>query len=223
MAFLLLGASLVSSLVPAPPTPAQPTPGHYITVFGMGSRPLIASRTHTFATITRIQPTPTGDMIVTNDTISWLPATLRIRPLALRPELGVNLTQVETLRWGERLGIHTSAWGPFEITPERYAALMARKADLDSGRITYRAIGGLTRDAPVSNCGQSFTRAAQVGRRYLHPTPFPGVQGTSRLVDRMIRTASPPKVERPELLPAVVDPLAVTHRQPGERIPRSSR
>jgi hypothetical protein len=203
--------------------PASAQDGYYITVFGSGSHPLATRRTHTFATVSHVQQTPEGPVAV-NDTISWMPATLHIRPFALRPEPGVNLTQEESLRWAESVGIRTSMWGPFEITPERYAALMARKADLENGRIAYRAVGGFTKSAPVSNCGQSFARAGVVGQKFLEPTPYPGEQGTSKLVERGIRTAPHPVVERPELRPAIVSPdHPVTVRDPAERIPRFRR
>lgn len=214
----------------APPALAQP-PGvpptgpdtYYVTVFGSGSNPFRADRTHTFATFSRVTDTPSGP-VVESHTVSWMPATLHIRPLALRPEPGVNLTQEESLRWAESHGLRTSVWGPFTITPERYAAVLARKADLESGRISYRALGGFTRDAAVSNCGQSFTRAGVVGRKYLQPTPLPGERGTSLLVERGLTTAPHPVAEHPELLPAIVAPgYNVVPRQPGERIRRFGR
>lgn len=202
---------------------AQSPDSYYITVFGAGSNPLRASRTHTFATFTRVQQTPDGP-VVDNDTISWMPAMRRIRPLALRPEPGVNLTQEQTFRWIESKGIRTSVWGPFEIKPERYAVYLERKAELESGEVRYRAIGGFTKDATVSNCGQSFSRAGINGGRFLQPTPFPGEQGTSELVKRAARAAAAEGrtlVERPELRPAVVtDPHPLT---PRERISRFRR
>ena len=221
-----LFALFLLPLATSTPAAAQSADSYYITVFGSGTLPLRASRTHTFATFTHIQQTPAGP-VAENDTISWMPATLRIRPLAPRPEPGVNLTQEQTFRWIESKGIRTSVWGPFEIKPERYAAYLERKAELESGEVRYRAIGGFTKDATVSNCGQSFSRAGINGNRFLHPTPFPGEQGTSELVKRAVRAAAAEGrtlVERPELRPAVVtDPHPLTPREPGERISRFRR
>lgn len=219
-ALLLLPLAIPAAAV------AQSADSYFITVFGSGSNPLRAHRTHTFATFTHVHETPAGP-VVANDTISWMPAALRIRSLALRPELGVNLTQEQTFRWIESKGIRTSIWGPFEIKPERYAAYLERKAELESGDVRYRAIGGFTKDAAVSNCGQSFSRAGINGDRFLQPTPFPGEQGTSELVKRAVRAAAAEGrtlVERPELRPAVVtDPYPLTPREPGERISRFRR
>lgn len=200
------------------PVVAQPAVSYYGTVFGSGSNPLRAKHTHTFATFSRVTETPAGP-VVENHTISWMPATLNIRPLALRPEVGVNLTQEESLRWAESHGIRTSAWGPFTISPERFDALLARKADLESGQIRYRAIGGLRKSSAISNCGQSFPRAGVVGQKYLQPTPLPGEVGTSRLVERGLRHSPYPVYERPDLLPAVLAPgHPVVHREPHEQV-----
>lgn len=209
---------LLAARSPAQP-PAQPEDHYFVTVFGTGQNPLRARRTHTFATLTHVRQTEVGP-VVENSTISWMPATLRIRPFALRPEPGVNLTQEESFRWAESNGLRTSVWGPFEIPQRRYDLYMARKAELESGTIAYRAIGAWTKSQPVSNCGQSFSRVTTAGQYYQQPTPFPGEQGTSELVKRMVRYAITPMVEHPELLPAVVDPSAAVHREPGERILR---
>jgi len=218
---------LLVALLSAAPTVAQdPVPTsspsgdhYYVTIFGSGQNPLRARRTHTFATVTHLQETPAGP-VVENSTISWMPATLNIRPFALRPERGVNLTQEESLRWAESLGLRTSVWGPFEIPERRYELYLARKAELESGAIAYRATGAWTRDEPVSNCGQSFSRVTTAGQYYQQPTPFPGEQGTSELVKRMVRYAINPMIEHPEVLPLVVDPSAAVHRRPGQFIPR---
>ena len=218
----LLALLLIPVAFPAVAT-AQPADGYYITVFGSGSNPLRVKRTHTFATFSHVQQTPTG-LVVENNTISWMPANFNIRALALRPELGVNLTQKESLRWAESKGIRTSVWGPFDIPPERYAAYMNRLAELESGAVLYRAIGGLRKSSTISNCGQSFSRAGINGSRFLHPTPFPGEQGTSELVKRAARaTAAEGRtlVERSNLLPVFLNPgHPVTQREPGERITR---
>lgn len=211
--------------VPPPDSPSAnlpSPPGHhyYITIFGSGQNPLRFKRTHTFATITHLQETPDGP-VVENSTISWMPATLNIRPFALRPERGVNLTQEESLRWAESKRLRTSVWGPFEIPERRYYLYMARKAELESGEFAYRATGAWREGQPVSNCGQSFSRVTTAGQYYVQPTPFPGEQGTSVLVDRMVRYAINPLIEYPEVRPLVVDPsAAVIHRQPGQRVPR---
>jgi hypothetical protein len=205
------------------PSVAFAQESHYVTVFGSGSNPLRFKHTHTFATFTKVTESPSGQ-VIENHTISWMPATLNIRPFALRPEPGVNLTQDQSFQWAESHGLRTSVWGPYNITPERYEALLVRETNLESGRFRYRAIGGFTKSSTVSNCGQSFTRAVVVGQRYLQPTPLPGEQGTSLLVERGFNTAPHPVSEHPELLPSILAPgHEAVPREPGERIRRFGR
>jgi len=167
--------------------------------------------------------TPTGEQVVSVETISWMPATLAIRPLALRPETGANLTLEQSFQWVESMGGRTSNWGPYEIDADRYQRFIARKADLDSGAISYRAIGALTKNGAISNCGQSFARSSPiVGNRYLQPTPSPGENGTSKLALRYLKAGALAnnaatnegvfQAEGGNLYPS-------TPRAPGERIP----
>lgn len=208
---------------------AQPQTGerYYMTLFGAQSVPFRTRNTHTFATFTRTTPTPSGEAVAESHTVSWLPSTLRVRPLAVRPEPGVNLTLDQTFQWVSSFDGRVSAWGPYEIGPDRFYPAVARKADLESGAISYRAVGGLTRSVAVSNCGQSFSRAGPVvGRRFLQPTPAAGESGTTHLADRYLRAGAfvDPGVRHTELLPAIgANRYPVTLRQPGERIPRFGR
>jgi hypothetical protein len=222
-------AALVLTALTTGTASAQPDSGDrdYMTLFGAQSAPFRTRNTHTFATFTRTVPTPSGEAVAESHTVSWLPATLRVRPLALRPEPGANLSLDQTFQWVLTFDGRVSAWGPYEIGPERYYPAVARKADLESGAISYRAVGGLTRSAAVSNCGQSFSRAGPVvGRKFLQPTPAAGESGTTHLAGRYQRAGAfvDPGVRHTELLPAIgADRYPITLRQPGERIPRFGR
>lgn len=208
-----------------PPPPPGPVLGerYYATVFGTQSVPLRIKYTHTWATYVRTVVTPAGEFPAAINTVSWMPATLDIRPLALRPEPGVNLNLAETFAWVATFNGRVSCWGPYEISADRYGRLVARKEQLDTGEFQYRAIGALTRRGDVSNCGQSFARSApQVGRRYLQPTPDPGENGTSRLVARYERldafVGGP--VKHDWILTVIgADQYPFTRREPGERVP----
>lgn len=221
--------AVCTAVVGCPRAFAQPVPGehYYLTVFGSQSVPYRTRYTHTWATFVRTTPLADGGVAVQADTISWMPATLHIRPSAVRPEPGVNLSLVETLAWAAAVNSRVSVVGPFEIDAGRYARLAARKAELESGAIHYRAAGGLTHQSPVSNCGQSFPRASPVvGRRFLQPTPEPGEHGATRLAARYVRAGAflDPAVTHPCLLPAMgVDPAAVVRRLPGEWVGRTRR
>jgi hypothetical protein len=195
---------------------------YYITVFGGQSVPYRTQQTHTWATFARTVIGPDGERPVEVQTISWMPATMRIRPLALRPEPGVNLTLSQTYAWMASVGGRVSVWGPYELTADQYMRYMERKEELDLGEIAYRALGGLRKDAPVSNCGQSFSRASRrLAREYEEPTPAPGINGTSVLVKRYIDSGVFPPTQHLWLLPLIgADQYPTTHREPGERVPK---
>ena len=62
----------------------------YIIVFGSQSTPRRPKYTHTWATVVRVTGADSpGEPAVEEHTISWMPATLNIRPLARIPETGV--------------------------------------------------------------------------------------------------------------------------------------
>ncbi len=85
-----------------PPTPAaqidsaalnDAAPGErfYVLVFASQSVPRTPAYAHTWATVVRAVDRPGGRPAPEAHTISWLPATLDIRPLRPRVEPGVNL------------------------------------------------------------------------------------------------------------------------------------
>jgi hypothetical protein len=92
LATLLLVPNSAASPEPALPPPPGPVIcyRHYATLFGAQSVPFRIRYTHTWGTVVRTAVTPTGEYPVQIDTVSWMPATLEIRPLALRPEPGVT-------------------------------------------------------------------------------------------------------------------------------------
>ncbi len=194
---------------------------YYLTIFGAQSVPYRVPFTHTWAAFTRTAATPTGEVVVESHAISWMPATLKIRPYALRTEPGVNLTLAESFGFVASFGGRASVWGPFDIDADHFERLKARKERLESGEVRYRAIGAFTRTGPVSNCGQSFSRASPVvGEKYLQPTPAAGENGTSRLAARYLRAGvlTDGGTTHPWLLSIIgADAYPVTPRQPGER------
>lgn len=198
---------------------------YFLTLFGAQASPPRTPLTHTFAVFTRTAPQPDGTVTLDSHTVSWMPATLRIRPYALRPESGQNLTLDETFAWIGSFAGTVSVWGPFEITAGHFAGVLERKALLDNGTFAYRAIGGFTRTATISNCGQSFTRPApDLGRR-LQPTPAPGESGTSKLAARYVRAGDliDPDTRHDWLLPHLGITYPLTPREPGERVGRFVR
>ena len=116
-----------------PPTPAtrleldrneQAPPGehYYLLIWSWQGFPKRPANCHTFATVVHTADSNSGQpTIVDLHTISWLPATLTIRPTALAPEPAVNLNLKECLDYARKNGERVLALGslrmPSEILP----------------------------------------------------------------------------------------------------------
>lgn len=70
-------------------------------------------------------------------TISWLPATLRVRLLAA-PEQGHNFSHTETVAWARQNGLRVKAW-TVPISATTFKAAVRREAELTNR--TYQATG----------------------------------------------------------------------------------
>jgi hypothetical protein len=102
-------------------------------------------------------------IILQRDAISWLPSNLIVRLRALRPEPGRNLTLDETLELGSSKGLEILAWGPYEMTGGAYRHALARKAQLESGEMEYKAIDVIPGQSRTStNCMHA---AAEIDRQ----------------------------------------------------------
>lgn len=164
---------------------------YYVTLFG-GQGDLFRPRTaHTWATFVRTVVTSAGETIVSEDTISWLPATLNVRPWALRAETGANLTLQRTFdfmgsqpQWRQRVAV----WGPYEITADRYAQAMAQKTLLESGAIRYHSLGLFGRKADVMHCIDGVTRIDAEWERKADPSRWYGEAGTAQAVRAAVRS-----------------------------------
>jgi hypothetical protein len=133
---------------------------YFVMIFGSESSPKRARFTHTWATVVKATAEP-GDKeaySLESQTISWMPASLKIRPLALRPECGVNLGLQATLRDSACKGECIAMWGPYELTPERGPIIWERVgiqvARLNSGCVLYKCVDPDTgpRSTYMSNC-----------------------------------------------------------------------
>lgn len=133
---------------------------YFVIIFGSESVPKRARYTHTWGTVVRAIPEP-GDKeayTLESQTISWMPASLVIRPLALRPECGVNLSLHATLRDSACKGECIAMWGPYELTPERGPIIWDRVAAqinrLNSGCVLYKCVDPDTgpKSTYMSNC-----------------------------------------------------------------------
>jgi hypothetical protein len=135
---------------------AQAGEEYYLLMFGSQRVPANPNYSHTFTTFVRAtwagdSPCPVNPVLEIH-TISWLPANLKIRTGALSPECGHNFDLHETLDVANATRQRVSLWGPYRIQPELYERALARKAELESGRVLYKANDMGYRSNRVSNC-----------------------------------------------------------------------
>ena len=129
---------------------------YFVLVYSSESRPKRGKYTHTWATFVKATPKPKysgaydpqGEQAqyydLTAHTISWMPASLKLRVLKLRPDVGRNFSNDETMRYVLGNGECIALWGPYELNPtiaeEVYEKAIKQIARLNSGCILYKAI-----------------------------------------------------------------------------------
>ncbi len=153
LALLAAGCALVAVKTPTPaslyradelehgPPPAGES--YYVIVFGSQSIPKVPRRTHTWATIVRATRHGPELVEVEQHTISWMPATLQIKPWRFHVEKGVNLDLHETIEIMRDDGERISMWGPYQLRAGAYAKFRMQKAFLETGRIGYQCIDSI--------------------------------------------------------------------------------
>jgi hypothetical protein len=207
--FALLVVPILPAVAVAQPGYAVVTPNcspaerYYVTLFG-GQGDFLRPRTaHTWATFVRTAATPAGEQVVSVDTISWLPATLNVRPWALRAETGVNLTLEQSLEFmAGRPRSRVAAFGPYEITADRYQQALAQKTLLESGAIKYHSLGLFGRRSDVMHCIDGVTRIDARWEDEASPSRWYGVTGTRQAARAAARSGVilNPSVTHPWLL-----------------------
>jgi hypothetical protein len=147
---------VAASLVLVGASGARAEDAYYLLVFGQQQIPNDVNYSHTFATFVRLswaENAPAGaSPFLEVHTISWLPARMRLRGLALCPECGRNADLHTTLRWAQANGMRTSLWGPYAIRPELYEAALRQTKLLESGQVLYKLYDLGYRSNEVSNC-----------------------------------------------------------------------
>jgi hypothetical protein len=133
------------------PRPAAAQDRYYLWVFSSQSEPKLPCYTHTWAALARL-PDGCGPRPFVTFTLSWMPATLRIRTYALLPEPGVNLDLPTTLRFVWSEGERISVWGPYAVSACLYERAWRQKVRLESGEVRYRALDGVIRSDCISCC-----------------------------------------------------------------------
>lgn len=123
----------------------------FVAVFG-SDRPLPRpDRCHTWATAVRLS----GGAVAEELSVSWMPATLDIRPGRLRVEPGVNMSHGGALAYAAGDGQRVVGWGPYEVTPELFGRLRVQADWLAAGGTMYQSLdtlGEAGRTGAGTNC-----------------------------------------------------------------------
>lgn len=130
----------------------------FMILFASQSHPKWPRSSHTFAAALRAETNGNGEptAVLEEHVVSWLPATLKIRPAALNPQTGRNLGLKETLDWA--LGqsrpsrVRITAWDPFQIEPSLLQALRERIGRLEEGSIEYIVLDRSHRPDRATHC-----------------------------------------------------------------------
>jgi hypothetical protein len=115
---------------------------YYIILFGSQSTPKRLEFTHTWATYVKVVkegPDPASYQL-TYHTISFLPASLKVRVFAPHPEPAVNLDLYQTLDYVLGNGESVDVWMPMRVTPQLYERSLLQWHRLMRGEALYQAI-----------------------------------------------------------------------------------
>jgi hypothetical protein len=232
LALLAAGCGL---LAVRPPTPAarldtaslnSAAPGErfYALIFAAQSVPRRPAYSHTWATVVRARDCPGPAPALETDTISWLPATLDIRPLCLAVEPAVNLGLHETIAYARGNGERVSVWGPYECRPSFYRRFLVQKAFLDSGHVGYQCndnCGEAARAGNGCNCIHAISDMDPEYGRANYPLIWFGDAASEHLVNRFCESGSlsQPEVEHDWLMAALdLEKYDLVRRRHGDRL-----
>jgi hypothetical protein len=221
-----------STLAKKPDTPADnispresaamtgsPGERYFALVFGSQSTPKQAKYTHTWASVVKVSGCDgPGAPVVEEHTISWMPASLVIRPLSFRVEPGANLalhfTIEEMLRHNERV----SVWGPYEISAGSYHRFMVQKGFMDSGQVGYQCIDSIGEAARKGNgcdCIHAVTDMDPLFARNRYPLSYFGDAASLHIVRQLHERPIiiSPEADHGWLLPLIgLDQYPITRR-----------
>ncbi|HSQ55852.1 MAG TPA: hypothetical protein VLM40_08895 [Gemmata sp.] len=219
-----------ASLAKQPPTPArdiplvaaiqaQSPPGerYFLLVFGSESRPKKAKFTHTWATMVRVNEVENGPPAIEQLTISWMPATLEIRPGSFNVEPGGNLELAFTIEEMLRHDEHIAVWGPYEVGPVFYQRFILQKQFLESGAVGYQCIDTVGEAARTGNgcdCIHAITDMDPIFDRGRYPLSYFGEAASRHIVKQLHRR---PTIIGPAQCHDWLIPLLGLDRYPIER------
>jgi hypothetical protein len=230
---LVLYASGCASQAVRPPTPARnlsveqllaaPKPEYehyYILVFGSQTTPRIARFCHTWATVVKTIEMPgCPPQVKEVHTISWLPATLNVRPLRCWVQEGVNLDLDASLKTVLRNHEHVALWGPYETWHGLYERFLTQKAFLESGVIGYQctdSFGEAARTGMGCDCFHAISDVDPEFDRRMYPLLFYGYRASQNIVRQISERPIliHPGQSHDWLIPALgLDHYPIVHRQ----------
>jgi hypothetical protein len=221
-----------SSLAVKPQTPADdispreaaaitapPGERYFLLIFGSQSTPKTPKYTHSWACVARVTGCDgPGAPTVEQHTISWMPASLDIRPWSFKVEPGANLdlhfTIEEMLRHDERV----SMWGPYEVGPGHFYRFSIQKVFMESGKVGYQCIdsvGEAGRTGHGCDCIHAVTDMDPQFDRERYPLRYFG-EAASRHIVEQVQTRPIimcPEADHSWLLPLLgLDKYPITRR-----------
>ncbi len=164
---------------------------YFMVVLASEARPRLPKLCHTFATFIKLSETDNSESHKMEiKTISWLPASLDIRPLRLRPELGTNLDLKASLEFAKRQNAMVVGWGPLPIKKELYDRAVKQIDWLNAGRMSFVVLDRRFRGQGASNCMHAVSDI-DVDQGFLNTGLAYGVPASQKVFNHLRRWAVP--------------------------------
>ena len=159
---------------------------YFVLVFGSETKPRLPRFTHTWSTVVKVTQLPgCAAPTIEAHTISWMPASLEIRPYSphVEPATNLDLRQSldETLKHHEQVAL----WGPYETWYGLYHRFVTQKSYLESGALGYQctdAFGEAARLGNGSNCFHALSDTDPQFDRRQYPLLFYGQPAALNIV-----------------------------------------
>jgi len=155
----------------------------YLIVFSSDSTPYRPTNGHTFAAVVQVAESTDGPpRIVDMASLSWLPATRKVRALAMRCEPGRNVPLHETLHSYLTGGGKVRMWGPYRIEPELAEQFRAHVAAVESS-YRYKAACFLT-FGRICDCTRALEVLTKTDNRFIGACGY-GAAASSHCVQHL--------------------------------------
>ena len=165
---------------------------YFVLIFGAQPTPKIIKDSHTWATFVRVvgEGTDPSSFQVFAHTISFVPASLKVRTFALDAESGLNLDLEATLSYARTRNAGVTVWGPFNIRTEAYQRSLEVWSLVNSGAVEYRAIDTL-KNQFISDCIHAVTAVDPTFGRGHYPLIRTGKSASRYISRQIVRRGNP--------------------------------